>query len=197
VSASTGAVIRPDARARLGRDTLIGAAVGAAVGAFALGGAPGWTDFSRPASGALVGFVLASAAVSDLRTRRIPNRLIFGGLAAACVLAALGGSGALASSLAGLGFAVALSALTVLSGLFTRAGSRAVGMGDLKLFLFIGLALGLPRAAAVVLVGVLAAATQVGALHLTRRNRDGPLPLGPALAVGGLLAMSVPDEAFR
>lgn len=83
---------------------------------------------------ALVGMVGAATA-SDLRTRRIPNALTLGGLAAALVLRGVVGGGALASGVLAAVLALALAApLVALGGL---------GGGDAKLLAAVGGFLGL------------------------------------------------------
>lgn len=84
-------------------------------------------------TGALLGFALA-AGVYDLRTRRIPNRLVVAGFAAALVLRALMGFDAHLDGLqgAGIAFLVALPFFAI----------GAVGGGDAKLMIMAGAFLG-------------------------------------------------------
>ena len=81
-----------------------------------------------------------AAAVSDVKTRRIPNRLILLGLGLACLLAAFpaqaahgtegGGWGALLRVLGGCGLPLLFPGVLYLG--------RALGAGDVKLFCMIG-----------------------------------------------------------
>ncbi len=75
--------------------------------------------------------VLVIATISDIRTRRIPNRLVFPFLAAGVIVNGVAqGMRGVAQSAAGIGIAAAV--LGVLCYL------RGMGMGDLKLFAAVG-----------------------------------------------------------
>lgn len=93
---------------------------------------------------ALVGI----AAVWDVRTGRIPNRLVLAGLSAALVLRAAGGAGALLEGLLGLGLALAL--------FFPLFALRAMGGGDVKLLAVSAAFLGPERTLVALLVTALA-----------------------------------------
>jgi leader peptidase (prepilin peptidase)/N-methyltransferase len=131
---------------------------------------------------AVCGAALASAAVYDLRERRIPNRIVVP--AATICLGLSVATGVHRSTLAfGLAIVAALLALSL-------ARPAALGMGDVKLALLIvaGLDGYAPRALALALVLAALASTALFA-------RDGfaaatrALPLAPFLAVGALLAV--------
>ena len=88
------------------------------------------------------------AAVSDLRSRRIPNRLTAGSLIIALVLRGIVGLGPLLDGLAGAGLALAVGLL-----LFALGG---FGGGDAKLLVVVGAFLGFgPTVGALLLIGVL------------------------------------------
>jgi leader peptidase (prepilin peptidase) / N-methyltransferase len=128
--------------------------------------------------------VLIVLAVIDARSRRLPNAIVLP--AAALVLAAqiaIAPDRALEWVLAALG----ASALLFVAHLVYPAG---LGMGDVKLALLLGAALGRFVVAALV-IGLLAAAV-AGAFLIARNGwgaRKATLPLGPFLAVGGLAAL--------
>jgi leader peptidase (prepilin peptidase)/N-methyltransferase len=136
----------------------------------------------------VIGFfvaVLVALSVIDVRTRRLPNRIVLP--ATAVVLAAqiaIAPDRALEWVLGALGaFAFLLTAA-----LFNPAG---LGMGDVKLALLLGAALGWAVGAAL-LIGLVAAA--VAGVAIIARNgwasgRTATLPLGPFLALGGLAAL--------
>jgi leader peptidase (prepilin peptidase)/N-methyltransferase len=79
------------------------------------------------------------------------------------------------------------AALLVLSIPF---GAGAIGMGDLKLLLGVGLVVGAPRIVATVVVGALAAAVAIVVLIAARRiTMKSYVPYGPFLIAGALWAM--------
>ncbi|ABB75653.1 prepilin peptidase CpaA [Nitrosospira multiformis ATCC 25196] len=149
-----------------------------------------------------IGFLLLlllAAAWSDIRSRRIPNSLVFPGAIIGVLLHALlpqeaGGLGVL-GSLAGLGTGLAL--------LLPLYLLRAMGAGDVKLMAMVGAFLGAQETVGalvcVLLAGgvlALAAALLEGKLHLLWRNLNVML-LG-ALAgatMMGLPASGKPGEA--
>ena len=102
--------------------------------------------------------ILVAAAVLDLRTGRIPNKLTLGGLVAGLLLRAFGGIEPLAHGVLGAGLAllIALPFFAV----------RALGGGDAKLLIVVGAFMGEGR-----LVGALAA--DRGARRSHRRRRGG------------------------
>jgi leader peptidase (prepilin peptidase)/N-methyltransferase len=132
------------------------------------------------------GVVLVVLAAVDLRTRRLPNRIVLP--AAALVLAA---QIAIEPSRALEWVLAALAAFGVLLGAHL-ANPRGLGMGDVKLALLLGAALGWAVAAALV-IGFFTAALAGLALILyegwTARKRM--IPLGPFLALGGLAAVAL------
>lgn len=136
----------------------------------------------------VIGFfaaVLVVLAVVDLRTRRLPNVIVLP--AAAIVLAA---QIAIAPDRALEWIAGALGAFAFLlaAALFNPAG---LGMGDVKLALLLGAALGWAVGAAL-LIGLFAAGL-AGVTMIARNGwaagRKTVLPLGPFLAAGGLVAL--------
>ena len=91
---------------------------------------------------------MGMAAVSDLRSRRIPNRLTAGSLVLALVLRGITGLGPLLDGLAGAGLALAVGLLLFVLGGF--------GGGDAKLLVVVGAFLGFePTVGALLLIGVL------------------------------------------
>jgi len=130
--------------------------------------------------------VLAAITVFDLEQMRVPNRLVLPAAAVALVWQAIFhtddlGEVVLAGAGAGLVFLVAFVA--------TRG---AVGMGDAKLALLIGLVLGSD------VVGALFLATlggAVGAIAIVWRRgsaaRKSPMPYAPFLAAGAVVMLLV------
>jgi prepilin peptidase CpaA len=117
---------------------------------------------------------LLCAALSDLRTRRIPNALTVGAFALALVLRSFLGAEALVGGLLGAGLA-----LVVVLPLFAM---RGVGGGDAKLLVMVGAFLGpgefVPALLASALVG--------GAMSLIVAARRGVI-LPVLLNTGGLV----------
>jgi len=130
--------------------------------------------------------ILVVLAVIDLRTRRLPNRIVLP--AAAFVLAAqiaIAPDRALEWTLAAAG---AFTFLLV-AALVNPAG---MGMGDVKLALLLGAALGWAVAPAL-FIG-LAAAALAGVVLIVRGGwaaRKTAIPLGPFLALGGIVALFI------
>jgi uncharacterized membrane protein (UPF0127 family)/Flp pilus assembly protein protease CpaA len=127
---------------------------------------------------------LVVLSVMDIRTRRLPNRIVLP--AALAVLAAhlvIAPDRAFEWIAASLGaFAVLLAAALVYPG--------GLGMGDVKLALLLGAALGWAVVTALAIGFVVAAVA--GALLLLLRGwsaRKATLPLGPFLAFGGVAAL--------
>lgn len=109
---------------------------------------------------ALVG-VMAAAAISDLRSRRIPNQLIVTGLVLGLTFQALAGWPALLGGLASAGAALLLGVLLFAIG--------AMGAGDGKLMAVTGAFLG-PQ---LTLVALLTAAVAGGVLSMLFAIRRG------------------------
>lgn len=134
--------------------------------------------------GLALGTWAGAVALSDLRSRRIPNLWLLALLAPALLALALTGEGLLGASptdsLAGAAIAGGL--------LLPGFALRQLGAGDVKLAACLGLVLGATRGAEMVLVAAVllgAAAAAVIAYAPTTRGRR--LPAGPALAAGFLL----------
>jgi len=129
--------------------------------------------------------VLVRVSVDDLEERRIPNRVtVPASIAALLISLVLHASGLPAQVLAGLGTGIFLFTFAVLS----RGG---LGMGDVKLGIVLGLFLG-QYVIVALCVGLLASAVlSVGVL--VRRGitvgRRTAIPLGPFLALGGVVAL--------
>lgn len=146
--------------------------------------------------------ILVLISVIDLATRRIPNVVVLPAAALALLLAAAGigprWTAALIGGAVGVGFFGAVYLLGV--AFLHRLGSRAVGhgpalgLGDVKLALFIGLAVGYPAIVTALLAGTLAGAA--GAVVVIIRQiverRYQPLAAmayGPYLALGAAIAL--------
>jgi prepilin signal peptidase PulO-like enzyme (type II secretory pathway) len=127
-------------------------------------------------------FLIAIAAY-DVRRRRIPNAAVYPAIAIALVVALIRPDGHWWSFLlAGLAAGAFLIALSTIS-------PGAMGGGDIKLAVLIGLVAGWPGVLVAVFVAF-AVGAGVGLLliALGRLGRRDPLPFAPALAVGAATA---------
>jgi leader peptidase (prepilin peptidase)/N-methyltransferase len=138
-----------------------------------------WTSFAM---------LLVAVTLSDLRTRLVPDRALVAALVPALGALALGAPGALPGRLA----AATGAGVFMLAAALARPGG--MGLGDVKLAAVLAFVLGLTGWPAV-LLGVLAPYLINGPvavyLLLSRRaTRHTPLPFGPALLTGALLAFT-------
>ena len=162
-----------------GNEAAVGAMVGGALAAasliwFGLGGR------------GLIGFVLCPTLVLlsaiDLRHRLLPNLIVLPAAVIVVVIVASSDSGSLVShAVAGGVFA----GVMLIAALVFPAG---LGMGDVKLALLIGLALGDRTGAAVFVTALASFVVSVALLvHGGRAALRRSIPFGPFLAVGALV----------
>ena len=119
--------------------------------------------------------VMLTAAMYDVRTRRIPNRLTVGAMLAGLALGAFSGWGGIVASVEGIGLAFVISVPLLLLG--------GLGGGDAKLLMAAGAFLGPGRFLAALLPIALAG----GALALWTAFSTGQLA-GALQRTGGTLA---------
>ncbi len=128
---------------------------------------------------------------TDLDQRLLPD-LVTLPLIAVTLVAALAGWNPLVAG--NLGSAM-LAALAIPGFLFVVSipfGSGAIGMGDLKLLVSVGLLTGLERSIAGLVVGALAAGAVIAVLLVLRRvTLRTYIPFGPFLIVGAFWAVLV------
>ncbi len=169
------------------RDTLAGAALAVALVALCFVRF-GFTGHAFV--GAFLVCALVVLSVIDLRERRLPNRIVIP--SAALVLAAqiaLEPSHTLEWVLAALGAALFL----FLPLLVYPAG---MGMGDVKLALLLGAALGRHVVTALLLALLASAVVAVGLIVVRGMGaRKTFIPFGPFLAVGSIVAFLLGDSA--
>jgi leader peptidase (prepilin peptidase) / N-methyltransferase len=130
--------------------------------------------------------MLAVVTVTDLRERRIPNRVLIAAIAAGLPLLTLVDPGTLPESLG-----ASLAAGGAFLGM-ALARPGAFGLGDVKLIGTIGLFLGEAVLGAVLIA--LLAGSALGAALFARHGRAAAklaIPFGPFLALGALTAMLV------
>jgi leader peptidase (prepilin peptidase)/N-methyltransferase len=130
--------------------------------------------------------MLAVVTVTDLRERRIPNRVLAAAVAIGLPLLAAATPASVPSR---------LMAATLAGGAFLAFASLrpdGFGMGDVKLIATMGLFLG-PGVVAAVLIALLAASL-IGLSLFVRDGRaaaKATLPFAPFLALGGLVALLI------
>jgi len=128
---------------------------------------------------------------TDLDQRLLPD-LVTLPLIGVTLIAAVAGWNPLVAGQ--LGWAV-LAALAIPSFLFAISipfGTGAIGIGDLKLLVSVGLLTGLARSIAGLVVGALAAGAVIGVLLVLRRvTLRAYIPFGPFLIIGAFWAVLV------
>jgi leader peptidase (prepilin peptidase)/N-methyltransferase len=146
-------------------------------------------------SALLFTFLLVVITFIDLDRQLILNRLSLPGAAAGLALAAAQGRlpGAVLAAFVDAG--VILLIVVASEWILKRQG---MGMGDVKLAGMIGAFLGWPVGPVALYLGFLAGGLVAVTLLLLRvRGRKDPIPFGPALAVGALLALFWGDTIWR
>ena len=143
------------------------------------------------AAGLLLAAVLIVVTYTDLSAMIIPNAVVFSGLALAVVLRAfhhplpLWNYAAAAAGAFALLYAVAL---------LSRGG---MGGGDIKLYLFVGMLLGVEAAlASLFAAAVLGAACGIAARAAGRLQKKQPIPFGPFIAAGAWLSFLYAERWF-
>jgi prepilin signal peptidase PulO-like enzyme (type II secretory pathway) len=164
---------------------------GATVALFAAAG----TRFDLPGDLAIVTAyvcVLLVCAGTDLMCYRVPNAVTY----PAIVIALAVGATMSGASMVDVGIGGALAGgVFLLPALFT--GGIGMGMGDVKLAAFVGLALGLEHVAPAMLITALGGGAVALFLLLTGlRKRGEPIPYAPFIAAGGLAALLWQGTAF-
>jgi leader peptidase (prepilin peptidase)/N-methyltransferase len=146
----------------------------------------------RALVGAMLCVVLVALSVTDLETRLIPNRIVLPATALVLVAQlALYGADASEFVIA----AVAAGLFLLLPLLVYPAG---MGMGDVKLAVFLGAALGRDVIDAFVVGFFLAAAVAVSILLREGSTaRKHTIAFGPYLAVGGIAALFFGESIVR
>jgi prepilin signal peptidase PulO-like enzyme (type II secretory pathway) len=138
----------------------------------------------------LFGLVLCVIASTDFDCRLIPDRISLPAMLAALALSWAWPDRSVADILVGAGFALAVALVLVVAG-FVFGG--ALGIGDGKLILLLGLVLGWPAVMSALLYGVVAAGA-VAVVLLFRKGRRSTYAYGPYLALGGVIALLWPER---
>lgn len=162
----------------------------ALVGAASLGAVA--TRFDDPTTTALFALVLAALVLllaTDLDQRLLPDVVTLPLIPIAAAVGLAGLNPFVEGQLAG----AAAAAVIYPIGLYLLSipfGSGAIGMGDLKLMVGVGLLLGLYRTLLGLMAGALLSGVVVGALLVTRRvTLRTFIPFGPFLILGTMWAI--------
>ena len=136
--------------------------------------------------------VLVAISVIDIRTKRIPNRIVYPSIvvAMAVVIAADLAGSELNAARAGIGFTAYGAGLLLVA----LISPRGMGMGDVKLAALIGLvcgALGLRFVGVAAGVGILLGGVGAVVALAGGAGRKSALPFGPFLAAGAVVAVLV------
>ncbi len=130
--------------------------------------------------------VLVQVIFFDLEHRLILDRVIFPAIAVALVVSLLGRPW-WAGIATGLGAALLFLLLALLGSAIFKA--EAMGFGDVKLVLFIGLLLGWPQTLTGIFYGVLLAGLASIGVIIWNRSMKGTIAYGPYLAIGALIVL--------
>lgn len=159
------------------------------------GGQLGWQPVF--AVRALWAAVLVQVLFFDLAHRLILDRVLLPAAALAFLAGFVTpGVGWESSLAAGVGAVAVFGAFAFLGRLVLRG--EVLGMGDVKLVGFIGLALGVQGTVAALVLGVLLAGVVAGALLVARvRSLRDTIAYGPFLCVGALLGLFLNGPSLR
>jgi leader peptidase (prepilin peptidase)/N-methyltransferase len=143
---------------------------------------------------AFFGVLLLVIASTDFERRIIPNRLSYPGMLLAVALSWAWPDRSVIDIAAGAGFAVGVAGvLFALGTVFGGGGSGALGMGDAKLVILLGLLLGWPLVMTALFIGVIAAGIPAIGMLLMGRRRS-YYSYGPYLVLGGVIALLWPGR---
>jgi leader peptidase (prepilin peptidase)/N-methyltransferase len=146
-----------------------------------------WVPFVADAVFALM---LIVVFFIDLDYQIVPNAITYSGLVLGLLLAIPQGR-VLPSVLSALG----ASAFFLLIAILSRGG---MGGGDIKLAAMMGAFLSWPAVAVALLLAFTGGAgAGLVLMGLRKRTRKDPIPFGPSLAVGGLIALFAADGLLR
>jgi leader peptidase (prepilin peptidase) / N-methyltransferase len=134
--------------------------------------------------------VLVLVTATDLEHRLIPNRFILPAILFALAVGFIATWMTWKASLLGGAVGLVFFAVAYVLAAVVYPGKIGLGMGDVTLATFIGLAVGFPSAIVAVVLGVLMGGLVSGLLLVTRRvTLQSALPYGPYLVIGGLVAL--------
>jgi leader peptidase (prepilin peptidase)/N-methyltransferase len=134
--------------------------------------------------------VLMLVTATDLEHRLIPNLFILPAILFALAVGFIATWMTWKASLLGGAVGLVFFAVAYVLAAVVYPGKIGLGMGDVTLATFVGLAVGFPSAIVAVVLGVLIGGLVSGLLLVTRRvTLQSALPYGPYLVIGGLVAL--------
>jgi leader peptidase (prepilin peptidase)/N-methyltransferase len=150
-----------------------------------------WATYEDWAGAALAGCfatVFLVLTMTDFDRRLLPNRVVYPSILAAVMLSWAWPESSVVEVIAGGLIGLGLAAVLLLLSL--PFGGGAFGMGDVKMIILIGFAVGFPAILVAIFVGTVAAGLAAAFLVITRlRSRKDYMPHGPFLAVGAWVAL--------
>lgn len=152
----------------------------------------GWVPF---VAGAVFALMLVAVFFIDLDHQIVPNAITYPGLAIGLLLAIPQGR-VLPSALSALGAGAAFLLIAILSeAVMKREG---MGGGDIKLAAMTGAFLSWPAVVVALMLAVsVGAIGGLALMALRKRTQTDPIPFGPSLAVGGMIALFAADGIVR
>jgi leader peptidase (prepilin peptidase)/N-methyltransferase len=154
---------------------------------------PGHYDTGPALLTAAFGVILAVIASTDFERRIIPNRLSYPAIVAALVFCWAWPDRTITDVLIGGAVALGLGGLLFFIGLFVGGAGGALGLGDVKLAVLIGLIVGWPLVTTALIFGVVLAGIPAFALMLAGKGK-GYFSYGPYLVAGALIVMLWPGR---
>ena len=149
-----------------------------------------WGAWIPLGAAALLSLMLVAVFFIDLDHQIVPNAITYPGLIAGLLLAIPQGR-LVPSAFAAAG----AGALFLMIAVASRGG---MGGGDIKLAAMMGAFLGWPQTAVALLVAfVIGATAGVLLIAAKRRSRKDPIPFGPSLAAGGVIAVFAGGTILR
>jgi prepilin signal peptidase PulO-like enzyme (type II secretory pathway) len=168
------------------------AVVAATTGVFVAIGHQYGGDISHLAIVAAYAAVLIICIGTDLLAYRVPNVVTYPAILGAFAIGIVHPD---ASSTAVVGGGLLAGGLLFVPALLTGG---AMGMGDVKLAFFAGLALGITLVIPALLVMAIAGGVVAGVLLISRlRGKGDPIPYAPFIAGGALVVMLLQGTAFH
>jgi prepilin signal peptidase PulO-like enzyme (type II secretory pathway) len=166
------------------------AVVAVTTAAFAVLGRQYAGDDAHLAITAFYASVLIICASTDILAYRVPNAVTYPAILAALGVGMVIGEHRLSVLAGGLIFGGILFVPSIITG-------GAMGMGDVKLALFVGFALGLALIVPAMLIMALSGGLAALLLLVTRlRSKGDPIPYAPFIAGGALLTILLHGTAF-
>lgn len=188
LAAESGALTVPAATHQWRRAAI----VAATAGLFATAGA----RYQDPSHLALVTAyiaVLTVCAATDILAYRVPNVITYPAMLLALIAGALMPE---ADLLRVMGGGALASGILLAPALVTRG--QGLGMGDVKLAAFVGLALGLSLTLPALFLMALSGGAAAAALLLSgRRHRGDPIPYAPFISLGAVAVLLWQGAAFH